>query len=78
MYIDTDVKINVGPDDEEVTLYVRGRFSSYGSYNPNERGMSLNDWDITGTYNDAGDPIVTPMLTNSDREHIEQKLYDAR
>lgn len=78
MYIDIDVKINMGPHDEEIMLSVRGRFSRYGSYNPNECGVSLDDWGIVGAYNDTGHSIAVPMLTDSDRENIEQKLYDAR
>lgn len=74
--IHTDVKLNVGPDDEEITLSVHGSFSRHGSYNPRERGAQLDGWNIEGVYNESGHPIVAPILTQNDRLYIERKLYE--
>ena len=59
-------EIEVERGDDMVLVPLNGRFEHYGSYNPQERGLSLESWDSNGF-----------LLTPSESEYAISALYEA-
>ena len=63
-----EVEREAGEETETITVTVEGTFDHFGSYNPNERGWHLADWDV-----------IEPkgfVLTPAESERAVQALYD--
>lgn len=70
MIIRAEIEVERG--DDRVLVALEGSFEHYGSYDRNQRGLGLADWDawVAGT----GDPII---LDNSEKDMAVERLYRA-